>query len=244
MQQGILFPLQLTFANIAAMNQPIILVSGSKGGVGKSLTTMALLDHTAVNHQYVKLVDADTNNPDVWRSYGKLNEGEVLDMNDVEGWIQLVNLCDAQPFKTVIVNTPAQNSAAVSKHSNILTSSLGELGRPLIALWVINRQRDSLELLRDFMDTVPATIVHVILNGYFGDESKFELFKSSALRERVLAAGGKCVYLPDLSDRVTDELYGKRTTIAEAAQSFKIGDRAELTRWRAQVTALFTELGL
>ena len=54
------------------MNQPIIIVSGSKGGVGKSLTTMALLEYSSVNLKYLKLIDADTNNPDVWRCYGRL----------------------------------------------------------------------------------------------------------------------------------------------------------------------------
>ena len=34
-----------SFARIQGMNEPIIIVNGSKGGVGKSLTTMALLDH-------------------------------------------------------------------------------------------------------------------------------------------------------------------------------------------------------
>jgi hypothetical protein len=56
--------------------------------------------------------------------------------------------------------------------------------------------------------------------------------------------GGKTLFLNDLADRVTDELYGKRTTLAEAAQGFKLGDRSELLRWRASVAAMFTEVGL
>ena len=131
------------------MNQPIIIVSGSKGGVGKSLTTIALLDYSLTNHKYVKLIDADTNNPDVGRCYGRLTEGEIVDLDDVEGWIRLVNLCDASPFKAVVINTPAQSNRAVSKHAGILLDSLRELSRPLITLWVINRQRDSLEMLKD-----------------------------------------------------------------------------------------------
>jgi len=34
------------------MNQPIIIVSGSKGGVGTSITTMAVLDYLTINHKY------------------------------------------------------------------------------------------------------------------------------------------------------------------------------------------------
>jgi len=226
------------------MNQPIIIVNGSKGGVGKSLTTMALLDYFSVNRKFVKLVDGDTNNPDVWRCYGRATDGEVLDLDDVEGWIRLVNICDAAPFKAVVVNTPARSNAAVHKHAAILLDSLRELARPLITLWVINRQRDSLELLKDYMETNRGSLVHVICNGYFGEEHKFELYKDSPLREAVTTLGGKSLFLPDLADRVTDELYGRRTTLGEAQSQFKLGDRAELQRWRNAVAEMFTEIGV
>jgi hypothetical protein len=226
------------------MNQPIIIVSGSKGGVGKSLTTMALLDYFSTNHKYLKLIDADVNNPDVWRCYGRLTEGEVIDLDDVDGWIRLVNLCDAAPFKTVVVNTPAQSNVAVSKHVTILLDSLRELARPLMTLWVINRQRDSLELMKDYMDHVSGRMIHVVCNGYFGEQQKFELYEDSTIKETVTALGGKKLFLPDLADRVTDELYGKRTTLAEAATQFKLGDRAELQRWRNACAAMFAEIGV
>jgi hypothetical protein len=229
---------------IQIMNQPIIIVNGSKGGVGKSLTTMALLDYFSVKHQFVKLIDADTNNPDVHRCYGRLTEGEVVDLNDVDGWIHMVNLADAMPFKALVVNTPAQSNASIHKHASILLDSLRELARPLITLWVINRQRDSLELLKDYMDHMGDNRLHVICNGYFGEEQKFELYRSSPVREAVAALGGKSLFLPDLSDRVTDDLYGKRITLVEAVDQLKLGDRAELHRWRASVAAIFTEIGL
>jgi hypothetical protein len=205
---------------------------------------MALLDYFSANHRYVKLIDADTNNPDVLRCYGKAAEGELLDLNDVEGWIRLVNLCDATPFKAVVVNTPGQSNAGVGKHVSILLDSLRELARPMLTLWVINRQRDSLELLKSYMEFTAGRTVHVVCNGYFGEEAKFELYRDSALRETVHAQGGKSLFLPDLADRVTDELYGKRTTLADAAAQFKLGDRAELQRWRNSVAAMFGEIGL
>jgi hypothetical protein len=226
------------------MNEPIILVSGSKGGVGKSLTTMALLDYYLSNRKYVKLVDADTNNPDVYRCYSRYADGEMIDLDDVEGWIRLVNLCDSSPYKAVVVNTPAQSNVPVRKHGTILAESLRELARPLITLWVINRQRDSLELLADYMNHMNGGLVHVVCNGYFGEENKFELYKGSTIRETVHSQGGNSLFLQDLADRVTDELYGKRSTIGDAAQGFKLGDRMELQRWRANVAQMFASINL
>jgi hypothetical protein len=226
------------------MNQPIIIVNGSKGGVGKSLTAMALMDYFSTNHKYVKLIDADVNNPDVFRCYGRTTSGEVLNLDDVEGWIHLVNTCDSMPFKAVVLNTPAQSNVAVGKHASLLVNSLRELARPLITLWVINRQRDSLELLNEYMGLVNGGVIHVVCNGYFGDAKKFELYEKSTIRQSVMTQGGKSLFLPDLSDRVTDELYSKRITLAEAALQFKLGDRIELQRWREWVAAMFGEIGV
>jgi len=144
----------------------------------------------------------------------------------------------------VVVNTPAQSNVAVSKHVAIMLNSLRELARPLITLWVINRQRDSLELLNDYMAHVTGGMIHVVCNGYFGEEKKFELYNNSTIHEAITTLGGKSLYLPDLADRVTDDLYSKRTTLAEAAQLFKLGDRVELQRWRASVAAMFAEIGV
>ncbi|WP_263378282.1 nucleotide-binding protein [Granulicella paludicola] len=224
------------------MNAPIVFVSGSKGGVGKSLTSMAVLDYLASKQQMVKLVDADPSNPDVFKSYSRALDAEQVDLDDVDGWIQLVNTCESPSFKTVVVNTPARNNDGVRKHGAILQGALQELGRPLITLWVINRQRDSLDLLAEYMDLMPKSAVHVVQNGYFGEQKKFELYHSSALHERVAGQDGKDLFLPDLADRVTDDLYSKRITLAQAAQQLKIGDRVELQRWRSNVAEMLSSI--
>ena len=228
------------------MNQPIVFVSGSKGGVGKSITSMAVLDYLTAEHRYLRLLEGDPTNPDVWKSYHREVESEVLDLDSVDGWIQMVNVADANPFKTIVVNTPARNNDAVRAHGALLLDSLKELGRPLLTLWVINRQRDSLELLNEYLQMMSGGmgVVHVVRNGYFGDERKFELFEQSPLRDAIAQQGGQALYLPDLADRVTDELYSRRITLAEAVQQLKLGDRAELQRWRATVKEMLIAIGV
>jgi len=226
------------------MNSPIVFVSGSKGGVGKSITAMAVLDCLTAKQGFVRLVESDTSNPDVLKSYSRAVECEQVDLDIVDGWIQLVNTCESQSFKTIVVNTPARNNSGVRKHGEILLGSLKELARPLVTLWVINRQRDSLDLLSEYLDLMPGGVVHVVQNGYFGEQQKFELYQNSALKERVTKQGGLSLFLPDLADRVTDELYSKRITLAQATQQLKIGDRVELQRWRNAVAELLGTVGL
>jgi hypothetical protein len=226
------------------MNSPIVFVSGSKGGVGKSLTTMAVLDYLTAANRSVKLVETDLANPDVWKSYGRSVECELVDLDQVEGWIHLVNTIDADPHSTFVINTPARNNESVREHGAILVDSLKELGRRLITLWVINRQRDSLDLLEAYMQTMPAGVVHVIRNGYFGDLRKFEPYEQSPVKEAIKQQGGRNLFLPDLADRVTDALYTDRITLDEAGHQLKLGDRAVLQSWRNAAHALLIQADL
>ena len=48
--------------------------------------------------------------------------------------------------------------------------------------------------------------------------------------------------LPDLADRVSDDLYSKRLSIGKALKELPIGNRAELTRWRRDVNKVMGEV--
>ncbi len=100
---------------------------------------------------------------------------------------------------------------------------------------MINRQRDSLELLKDYMEAIPNAVVHVVRNGYFGEANKFELYNGSNLRSAVEQRGGQSVTFPDLADRVSDDIYSKRMSIASGIKELPLGNRAELMRWRSEV---------
>ena len=217
-------------------------VGGSKGGVGKSLMTVATLDYLLARGDDVFLVECDTSNPDVWKAYEEHVKGELIDLDEADGWIRLVNVCHAHRRGVVVINTAARNNAAVTQFGPMLESSLAELGTKLVALWMINRQRDSLELLTEYMQAMPSAEVHVVRNGYFGDERKFELYNTSKLRESIEQRGGKSVTLPDLADRVADDIYTQRLALSVAAEKLPIGNRAELGRWRGEVRRVLTAL--
>ena len=226
------------------MSKPIYLVGGSKGGVGKSMVTMALIDYLQGNGESVVLIETDTSNPDVWKTYGESIKGELVNLEEADGWIKLINICgdDANKESTIVINTRAANNQGVQKYGETLNSTLEELGRTLIALWVVNRQRDSLELLKDFREALPNALVHVVRNGYFGEESKYQLYNGSKIRAAVEEKGGKSLTFPDMADLLADDIYTKRLTIAKASADLPIGNRAELKRWKALANVMFDEV--
>lgn len=224
------------------MNKPIYLVGGSKGGVGKSMVTMALIEHLKEKFGKVFLVESDTSNPDVFKAYKDAVKSELIDLDNADGWIKLVNSADSNKDSVIVVNTAARNNQGVSKYGATLSSTLGELKRELITLWVINRQKDSLELLKEYAEAIPNSKVHVVRNGYFGDEHKFELYNNSNLKKSIEGAGGKSLIFPDLADRVSDDIYTGRLTIEKALVELPIGNRAELKRWKALTSVMFNEV--
>jgi hypothetical protein len=222
--------------------QTIYWVGGSKGGVGKSMMTRALLECLSGAGRTVVLIECDTSNPDVAKAYKEEVPTELVDLDEADGWVHLVNTCDSHKDRAVVINTAARNNGAVRRFGRTLDASLDELGSELVTFWVINRQRDSLELLKEFMDAISHAAIHVVRNGYFGAEPKFELYNGSKVRELVESRGGQSLTLPDLADRVADDVYTKRLSFAAALKALPIGNRAELARWRHEVRGMLGDL--
>jgi hypothetical protein len=166
----------------------------------------------------------------------------LVNLDDADGWLRFVNICDENKDAVVVVNTAARNNVGVAAYGATLSKSLEELERELVTLWVNNRQRDSLELLQDYIEAIPNSTVHVVKNGYFGADQKFELFNNSNLKKEVEGHGGASVLFPDMADRVSDDLYSNRLTIATASKVMPIGNRAELRRWLEELRKALTPL--
>lgn len=225
--------------------KPVFLVAGCKGGVGKSMVSQALVDDLLQRGEPVLLVETDTSVPDVWRACGKLPgvTAITLDLDDIDGWIALSTALSEHPRQVGVVNTAARNQPGIVAYGPVLNRALSKLNRRLVTLWVINRQRDSLELLEDYRKVLAGSLTHVLRNGYFGPTDKFELYNASPHRKAIEADGGESLTFPDLADRVCDRLYTERLAIAEAlddaAARIDFGSRIELERWREEVRALF-----
>jgi len=224
------------------MSKAIFLVGGGKGGVGKSLMSMALLDFLQAGGQEPFLVETDTSVPDVFKTYQEETAGELVNLDEREGWIELVNLVESRAESAIVINTGARNQTGVSNFGRTLSKALGELGRKLVVLWMIDRKRESLELLSDFMAAIPEAEVHVVRNLYLGGEKKFELYNASKMKAGIEARGSKSVNLPELADRVTDAMNKGRMTIAKATGELSLGDRMELERWREECADMLSQV--
>ncbi|HTP30381.1 MAG TPA: P-loop NTPase, partial [Anaeromyxobacteraceae bacterium] len=178
------------------MAKNIFIVGGGKGGVGKSIVAMTLADYLLEKGEEVLLIESDTSNPDVAKAYRDRTATAIVNLDEADGWIELVNLCEKHSNSAVVINTAARNHDGVANYGMTLSSTLADLKRRAVALWLINRQRDSLELLNKFLDALPNCELHVVRNSFFGDEWKFELYNASKAKATVEARGGKTLTFP------------------------------------------------
>ncbi len=212
----------------------IYFIGGGKGGVGKSLVTISCIYLLQKKNIKPILIETDTSNPDTYKIFkDEISDIETIDLDSNDGWINLVNLIDKND-NHIVVNTAARNNIGLNKYSMILQSVLSELKRKIVTLWVINRQRDSIELLKQYTEIFPSNDKHqinVVKNLFFGDSTKFELFNESKIKKQIQNDGGYIIDFPELADRICDEIYSKRLSIKKSLEIMPIGNKAEILRW-------------
>ena len=221
----------------------IYYVGGDKGGVGKSLVSISLIDYLLSNNQPVFLVETDTANPDVYKIYSSAVDSIAINLDEKIGWINLLNAIHGYSDRHVVINSAARSGDGVQQNVNMLIENLSELNRELITLWPINRQRDSVNLLKQYMDIVKSSRIMVLRNLYFGNESAFELFNQSKLKIAIESDKNNIIAnFPDLADRVAEQIYTNRQTVSAALKNMLFGDRAELSRWKNAAAEIFKQI--
>ena len=203
----------------------LVIVGGSKGGVGKSIVAAVTYDYFLNKKDNTILVETDTNNPDVFKAYTKKNfNGNPLEIHAEnvtkdKGWENLLNIFDSanRDGRDVVVNTAAENIDAIQRSG----ASLNLFDGDIVTLWVANDKLDSIILLREYVKVVKQRVC-VVKNLCFGSESDFKIYDDSKLAKEL---GIPSVYFPELTDSVQDAFYNKRSAIFELDDVLTLGGR-------------------
>lgn len=207
----------------------VIVIGGGKGGVGKTTVTLAVVDTLTERGEEVLLIESDDSNPDAFKALNAVVHCEICNLDTQEGYIRLGGFIEANPNANIIINTAARATRGIVEHGGILADVTRELGRELTMLWPINRQRDSIELLREFLDGAEGyAATYVLLNTYFGAAEKFTRYSTSKQKDRV---NGTLVF-PELNDLVSDKLIDNRLAFGNADEKLSIAERSALSRFR------------
>jgi hypothetical protein len=224
------------------MNSPMYYVGGSKGGVGKSLVSFALVDYCVSRDQHVLLIDTDSSNPDVYKAHKDAELPNLVckmrSLDDADGWTAMLNAVETHPEHVVVINSAARSEEGMTAYGELLKAALPMVNRNLIPFWVINRHRDSVELLHSFQRVFTDTTIHVCRNLHFGTPDRFDVYNGSKIKETI-EQQGKTLDFPALASRVVDTLYSGRTPVWKAVAESPLGNRVELLRWRSRCADMF-----
>lgn len=123
----------------------VFYVGGSKGGVGKSLFSFALVDYLLNRNANILLVDTDTDNPDVFKAHKDLALPNLLcrlnSLDDADGWAELLDSVQNYTDYAVVINAAARTKTSTASYGDIMKEALREMQRELTVFWIINRHR-------------------------------------------------------------------------------------------------------
>jgi hypothetical protein len=231
------------------LKDTIFYVGGGKGGVGKSVVSITLIQFLIDKFgdgKSIHLIETDESNPDVGRIYkGKIPVSNVILDEDEKGWILMAGIIESSSDTLFVINSAARSNMGIRKNGRDFTAVLesGKIPYDLVTLWPLNRQRDSVSLLEDFLSHISFGSVYPVLNKYFGELDDFTLYakyfgESKLLRDRVT----KNLAFPALADIIADDFYTGGKTIPETVDSLGAFAGQSFLSWRNQVYEMFGEM--
>jgi hypothetical protein len=225
-------------------------VGGSKGGTGKSLVCMSLVDYfrKVFPEDEILLIETDSSNPDVGRLYENTDGvsicGVLLDEEE-KGWVTMADYIDDTSAKHIVINSMAASNLGVKVQGALFEQSMINSGLDIDfnVLWTCNRSKDSVILLRDFLGCIKTAVVYPVLNLYFGKEDEFLFYRASRdVQEMIAERGGKQLVFPNLYDLIADKLFTDEISFEALPSRLKLGMRTSLERWLRTVRATFDEI--
>jgi hypothetical protein len=227
----------------------IYYVGGGKGGVGKSMVSLALVQYLIDKYgdsKPIHLIETDESNPDVGRVYkGKIPVTNVILDEDEKGWILMSEVIETSTDTLFVVNSAARSNMGIRKHGRNFTAVLesGKVPYGLVTLWPMNRQKDSVNLLEDFLGYVSFGSVYPVRNCYFGEPGDFALYakrlpESGILKSRISTT----LNFPALADIIADDFYTGGRTIPETVDNLGAFAGQSFLSWRNQAYEMFGEM--
>lgn len=214
--------------SVAKHQKRMILVTGNKGGTGKSTFSRGLLDvytHLGLScHAY----DSDTQNPQLFRHYDKSIGVSRIDIALRGGADVLLDDLEQSKAAVVLVDLPAGSGNSFEHYERDvqLISSASELGYRLTVVSVLSRVKDSVNALRLLMEFCGDRVDYIaVKNLHFGEADKFKRFDQSKAKVQFLTLGGVEIAMPDLFDDTYDVIDEKDLTFRYA-----VGEQSPLSR--------------
>lgn len=214
----------------------LILVTGDKGGTGKSTFSRGLLDMLSQHGVKVAAYDGDRRNSQLFRHYGSIEGGVTqLDVMATGGADRLLDDMESGVAPVMLVDLPAGAGAALEefeRETGFLEGAT-ELGYKVTLVSVMSPVRDSVNALRVLMEEMGKQPQYVaVKNLHFGSDAQFELFDESKVKQELLKRKGLILSMPKLFSETYSLVDNKSLTFRQASQAgLPMSQRRRVYQW-------------
>lgn len=232
----------------------LIFIHGDKGNVGKSFLARALADFLNGQSVKVAVIDADTQNPDVFEMFKKTLSCAKANIRSENGWMVAMDFITSHVGHTIILNTPAGIGEYMKNDLSFLLIFLKsqDISVEMELWWMMNANHDSVNLFSKSYDRYGQHFirVRVVCNLHYSNGSKapFLLWDESPLRTKIEKTGGMTIYFPGLHIRVVKKIIAPIKVIpfshavdvaAGESVGFEHCERWKLQQWLMDIAELF-----
>lgn len=215
---------------------------GDKGGVGKSLLSMLMIDHLLHQHGAVTAIEGDGTIGDVARRYQvtKGVSGMSVDLSRPDGATEAAMalfeaLEEAGSPENVVLNLPASASATLDQVADIFAETAAGLGYRLHVGWLIAGDDDSCRLAVQSALCRAADHRVAVVNDRV--PSAWATWQARQERKEWLGTGGQEARLPALVERaavVVREQTGPTSDLVLPSAGLPLVTRTVIRQWQAK----------
>lgn len=235
----------------------VLVISGGKGGTGKSTVAISAVAWALLRGMTLSIYDGDAENTDVLKPAERRGvHCAAVDLHVADGWLAVADGLEQRVADLTIVNTPGGITGCSLQHEHMLRAVAQEMGVNLSMVFVLNRQRDSVEILKRLLDGLDDAYgadsgisarwtVRAVRNLYWGEAPKFVRFNGSAQSKRV----DSIFDFPDLHDLVADKVIDSRLLFddfdakyGDGRNVFSIAERSILRNYNFMTSKIFDEM--
>lgn len=228
----------------------LVLVTGDKGGVGKSFTARSLLDWYLSQGKQVQAFDTDRTNSTLFRFYGEDASVRQIDVENPGDLDELLNtlgkLSEENAEDVILLDCAARTLDAFLKWMTEIDfmNLKRELRFAMTLAFVLGPEKDCITILKDVASQFGSEVDYVVIKN-LARSSNFDLYENSNTRKLLLEdLKASELELPALLEKTTLLLDRYNLGFAKALshQAVQLADRSRIKGFRSRVGGSFQEV--
>ncbi|MBW4557943.1 MAG: hypothetical protein KME59_18815 [Trichormus sp. ATA11-4-KO1] len=224
----------------AGLNQRIVLCTGDKGGVGKSIVARFLLNMYLANDIDVLAYDCDPHNPQLWRHYNRVVPGGVKTIKFNQRGVRDVLQNDLSTLAPVVALMDLPSGVGEYFRDFVQDITDADLGYRITMVSVLGRGKESIIQLKRLMEFCGNQVDYVVVRNLYWsedeeDEKAFSKYNESKTRQSVLELGAIELNFRRLFEWVYDKIDELDASFTEAVNydinKIGIANKSRLSTW-------------